>query len=185
MTAGQLRRDAAVAATVLLAACSQFHRAANAPEPPPAGPTDGNIAAMLLAANSADVSYAKLVPGRSASPAVHDFARRMLVDHGAVTTAVTDLIARTKIEPAENNTSLAFRDESTIERDRLRDLSGRQFDSTYIANEIEYHARLLKTLDDVLIPRARDAQLRQVLVSVRPAVASHLTHAERVQAGLR
>jgi putative membrane protein len=184
MSAGQLRRYVMLAAA-LLAGCGRFRQSANAPEPRSFATSDGNIAAMLLAANSTDISYAKLVPGRSLSPAVQDFARRMIVDHGAVTTAMNELIARTKIQPEENNTSLDFRDESTTKRDLMRDLGGRQFDSTYIANEIEYHTKLLKTLDDVLIPRARDAQLRQVLVSVRPAVASHLMHAQRVQAGLR
>jgi putative membrane protein len=185
MTAGQMRRYAMIAAVVLLADCSRFRRAANAPEPRPAGPNDGNIAAMLLAANNTDISYAKLVPGRSLSPAVQDFARRMLVDHGAVNTAMNELISRTKLLPEENTASLDFRDESTTKRDRMRELEGRQFDSAYIANEIDYHSRLLATLDNTLIPRASDAQLRQVLVSVRPAVAAHLTHAQRVQAGLR
>lgn len=185
MTAGQLRGCAIASALLLLAGCSRFRQTAKAPEGPPVTPTtDGNITAMLLAANSTDISYAKLVPGRSLSPGIQDFAKRMIVDHSAVTTAVNELIARTKIQPEENNTSLDFRDESTTKRDLMRELDGRRFDSTYIANEIEYHTKLLKTLDDVLIPRARDAQLRQVLVSVRPAVASHLTHAERVQASL-
>jgi len=184
MTAGPLRGYLVVAAVVLLTSCNRFHQAANAPERAPAGPTDGNIAAMLLAANSTDISYAKLVPGRSVSPTIEDFARRMIVDHSAVTTAVNELIARTNIKPEENAASLDFRDESTTKRDLMRGLEGRQFDSTYIANEIEYHTKLLKTLDTVLIPKARDAQLRQVLVSVRPAVASHLSHAERVQATL-
>ena len=184
MTAGPLRPYLTVAAMVLLTSCKSFHQAANAPERPPAGPTDGNIAAMLLAANSTDISYAKLVAGRSLSPAVQDYARRMIVDHGAVTTAVNELVSRTDIKPEEDAASLSYRDESAAKRDALRELRGRRFDSTYIANEIEYHSRLLKTLDTILIPRARDAQLRQVLVSVRPAVAAHLTHAQQVQSGL-
>jgi putative membrane protein len=175
----------AIATLVLMPACSRFRAAANAPEKPPAGPTDGNITAMMLGANSTDISYAKLVPERTTSPAVRDYAMRMIVDHGAVTKALNELVERTKIKPQENDTSLGFRDESTATRDLLRPLDGRRFDSTYIANEISYHTKLITLLDNVLIPRARDAQLRQILVSVRPAVAAHLTHAERVQAGLR
>jgi putative membrane protein len=67
----------------------------------------------------------------------------------------------------------------------MRPLRGRSFDSTYIANEIAFHTRLLATLDDTLLPRADDPQLRQMLVSVRPAVAAHLTHAQRIQAARR
>jgi putative membrane protein len=178
-------RGVAVAAVIAFAGCSRFRAAANAPDKPPAGPTDGNMTAMLLAANNTDISYARLVPARSTSPAVKDFAARMLADHGAVNTALTELVARTEIKPVENQESLAFRDESTSEREILTRLGGRQFDAAYVANEISYHTKLLATLDNALIPRARDAQLRQILVSVRPAVAAHLAHAERVQAALR
>jgi putative membrane protein len=180
-----MRVSAAVAGIALLPACARFRQAANAPEKERSGPTDGNITALLLAADNTDISYARLVPARAASPAVKDFANRMIVDHTAVNTALTELVARTNITPEESSASLSFRDESAAKRDLMGRLDGRQFDSTYIANEIKYHTKLLATLDTALIPRARDAQLRQVLVSVRPAVASHLSHAQRVQAALR
>lgn len=179
-----VRLRAATILVILSAGCARFRAEANKPDKLPAGPTDGNIAAMLLAANNTDISYAKLAPARASSPAIKDFATRMIVDHSAVNTAVTDLIARTRIKPEENTQSLDFRDESTTKRDLMRGMEGRQFDSTYIANEITYHTNLLKTLDTVLIAKARDAQLRQVLVSVRPAVVAHLEHARRVQSGL-
>ncbi len=174
----------AIVVLALVPACSRFREAANAPDKPAAGPTDGNITAMLLAANSTDVSYAKLVPPRTLSPAVRDYATRMITDHSAVTTALNDLVERTKIKPQENATSLSFRDESTANRELLRPLEGRQFDSTYLATEISYHTQVITMLDNVLIPKARDAQLRQILVSVRPAVAAHLAHAQRLQGAL-
>jgi putative membrane protein len=181
------RRARLCAATTLVlvsAGCARFRAEANKPDKLPEGPNDGNITAMLLAANNTDISYAQLAPRRTASPAVREYATRMIVDHSAVNSALTELVQRSRIEPEENSASLYYRDESTAERDLMRGMVGRQFDSTYIANEINYHLNLLKTLDTVLIPRARDAQLRQVLVSVRPAVVSHLDHAQKVQAGL-
>ncbi|HEY4139170.1 MAG TPA: DUF4142 domain-containing protein, partial [Casimicrobiaceae bacterium] len=155
------RRILVASVVVAASACSRFRGHSNpggrapAPSRPTAtaptrktpaknAPTDANIAAILLAANNTDISYAKLVAGRSASPAIKDFANRMLIDHGAVNTAVTELIARTQIQPADNQASLDFRDESTARRDVMRELNGRRFDSTYIANEIAYHNNLLQ-----------------------------------------
>lgn len=179
-----MRECIAIATLMLMPGCRSFREAANKPDKPPAGPNDGNITAMLLAANSTDVSYAKLVPSRTLSPAVRDYATRMIMDHSAVTTALNDLVERTKIKPQENTASLGFRDESTTNREHLRPLAGRQFDSTYLAAEIAFHTQVIGMLDNIMIPKARDAQLRQILVSVRPAVAAHLAHAERLQAGL-
>ena len=170
---------------VLTASCARFRTETDRPDKAPEGPSNGNIAAMLLAANNTDISYAKLVPDHTTNSAVRDYAARMITDHAAVNTAVTELIARTSIEPQENTASLSYRDESTANRALLRRLVGRQFDSTYIANEIAFHTKLLRTLDTMMIPKAQDGQLRQILVLVRPAVSAHLDHAQRLQATLK
>lgn len=162
-------------------ACAAFQREGGA-----SAITDGNIAAMFLAANNTDISYAQvaLAPGRTSTAAIRTFANRMLDDHGGLNKAATDLFARTGIVPEDNTISLDFRDESAAKRDTLRERTGAVFDSTYMANEVRYHARLLTVIDSVLIPTARNAELKAMLTGVRPAVAAHLEHAQRVQSGL-
>ena len=168
------------ASTSLLAGCAHLNRPSSAPASS-VGPSDGNIVAIVMAASNADMSYARLALSRTTSPAVKDFATRMITDHSAINTALTELVARSMIKPAEDEESLAYRDESTHARDRMRSLEGRDFDTTYIANEIAFHSKLIQALDSELIPKVRDTQLRQVLVSVRPAVAAHLEHARKVK----
>lgn len=151
---------------------------------PANAPTDANIAAILLAANNTDISYARLAPSRAQNQQVKDFAQQMLTDHTAVNQAVMDLLNRINLNPQDNTTSLDFRDESATKRDILRELDGRAFDTTYMANEVSYHTKLLAEIDNVLLPDARDARLKQTISSIRPAVASHLSHAQRVRAAL-
>lgn len=170
-------------ALVGAAACGRLHTI-GAPEPERL--TDGNIAAMFLTANNTDVSYAKvaLVQGQTSTPAVLAFASRMLSDHSGLNQAATEVFGKARIVPEDNTASLDFRDESAAKRDTLRERKGALFDSTYIANEVRYHTKLLAVLDGVLIPSARNADLKSLLTGVRPAVAAHLEHAQRVQAGL-
>jgi putative membrane protein len=94
------------------------------------------------------------------------------------------VLGKTNITPEDNVASLDFRDESAAKRDTLREQHGARFDSTYMANEVRYHTKLLTVLDGVLIPAAKNRDLKALLTGVRPAVAAHLEHAERVQAGL-
>jgi len=149
-------------------------------------PSDGNVIAMFLAANNTDVSYGQvaLAPDRTKNTAVLGFAHRMIDDHNGLAQAARELIVKTGIVAEDNVTSLNFRDESAAKRDTLRELSGAKFDSVYIANEVRYHTKLLVVLDSVLIPAARHPDLKSLLTGVRPAVAAHLEHAERVQSGL-
>ena len=147
---------------------------------------DRDVAAIFLAANNTDVSYAQvaLAPGRTPNTDVLDFARRMLSDHSGLNRSAMDLLSTTGIVARDNTISLDFRDESAAKRDTLRELSGRGFDSTYMANEVRYHTTLLSAIDSLLLPATKNAELRALLTRVRPAVAAHLEHATRVQAGL-
>jgi putative membrane protein len=158
-------------------------RAATPPRAPNA-PTDANITAIVLAEDNTDISYARLAQSRAQSPAVKEYAAQMLTEHSSVNRLVNELIVRINLQPQDNNTSLAFRDTSVAYRDQLRALQGRAFDSAYMASEVNYHSKLLSTLDTSLLPSARNADLRKLLTSLRPAVASHLEHAEQVRAGL-
>ena len=147
---------------------------------------DNDVAAIFLAANNTDVSYAQvaLAPERTKNPDVIAFANRMLSDHGGLNKAALELFSNTGLRPRDNTISLDFRDESAAKRDTLRERTGAAFDSTYMANEVRYHTRLLAAIDSVLLPATKQAELRAMLTRVRPAVAAHLEHATRVQAGL-
>lgn len=156
--------------------------AAQAATPRPSGNLrDANIAAMVLALNNTDISYARLAPARAEREDVRRFAERMLTDHTGVNQLVTTLLEKLDLAAEDNLASLDMRDESAEKRDIMRELSGYAFDSTYIENEVSYHRKFLTQIDNLMLPSVRNAELRQLLTSVRPAVASHLAHAEQVR----
>jgi putative membrane protein len=146
--------------------------------------SDANIAAMLLASNNTDISYARLVPTRADRQDVKQFAARMLTDHTGVNALVNELLAKLDLTPADNTASLDMRDESADKRDMMRELTGYAFDSTYVENEVAYHRKFLMSIDEVMLPRARNGDLKTLLTSVRPAVAAHLAHAEQLRANV-
>lgn len=162
------------------------------PLPPPDDPrsreigkvNDQTISAMLLASNNTDISYARLVPSRSQRDDVRRFAQRMLTDHGGINALVTELLGKRGWTPEENTASLDLRDESAARRDAMRDLAGFVFDSAYVTNEISYHRRFLELIDNTMVPRARNGDLKELLMNVRPAVAAHLAHAEQLWANV-
>jgi putative membrane protein len=193
------RRILVASVVVAASACSRFRGHSNpggrapAPSRPTAtaptrktpaknAPTDANIAAILLAANNTDISYAHLAPSRASSRAVKDFAQAMLTDHTTVNQTVMDLLNGINLSPEDNVTSLDFRDESANKRDILRELSGHAFDTTYMSNEVTYHTKLLAEIDNSLAPSARNPQLVRTISAIRGAVAAHLEHAVTVRA---
>src|SRR4051812_29625706 len=166
---------------LLLTAIAGCHRAPASPSapvaqvaPPAIRVSEANIVAIVLAANNTDLSYARLAPARARSSAVKTFAQRMTTDHSILNDRVRDIAQRNGINAEDNAISLDFRDHSAQRRDILRDLEGAKFDSTYAANEIQYHTELLDAIDKVLIPNARTPELREFIMQLKPAVSAHL-----------
>lgn len=152
-----------------------------AEQPAPTPLTDANIAAIVVAANSIDVENGKLAIERATDAEIRKFAQTMITDHTGVNKAAVDLVTRLKVTPVESPTSSALVASANETRASLATRSRSDFDRAYIANEVAYHRAVLSAVDDALIPSAQNAELRSLLVSVRPAFVAHLQHAESLQ----
>ncbi len=146
--------------------------------------TDPQIAAIVVAANNADIEAAKLAGTKSTNPEVKKFSERMLTDHNGVNKAATDLVTKLGVTPEENPTSQQFTQTGQQTRQQLSGLSGAEFDKAYAASEVTYHQGLLDGIDNALIPNAQNAELKALLEQTRPAVAAHLQHAQELQASV-
>ena len=145
---------------------------------------DGRMIGRYLMSNDVDLSFARIAYANAASEEVKAFALRMLTDHTQIVASIRAVSSDKDIAPAEDDAARDLRDLSTLQRDSLRLLSGRAFDSTYVAMELDRHHAILSMIDDVLLPRARNAEVREMLASSRPIIAAHIAHAEQLQATL-
>jgi putative membrane protein len=148
------------------------------------GPTDPQIAAIVVTANQVDIDAGKLAKSKSRSKEVRDFADLMISDHGGVNTAATELVRKLKVTPEANATSKSLKKGGDDNLARLKTLQGSAFDTAYVDHEIAYHQAVLDALDKTLVPNAKNEELKALLVKVRPAFAAHLEHARQLQAKL-
>lgn len=149
-----------------------------------AGPTDPQIAAIVVTANQVDVDAGKLAKSRSQSREVQAFAQLMVTDHSAVNHAATELVHKLNVKPEPSATSDSLKKGGEENIARLRKLKGSAFDAAYVRNEVEYHEAVLDALDRTLIPGAKNEELKALLIKVRPAFVAHLEHARHLQAQL-
>jgi putative membrane protein len=146
--------------------------------------SDGRTVGMFLMANDVNLSFAKVAYSAAESDDVKSFARRMLTDHTQIVATIRSLIADQNVSPSDDSAGEDLRDLSTLQRDSLRALTRRAFDSAYVAMELDRHRAMLSMIDDVLLPRARSAEIREMLAATRPIIAAHVAHAEQLQASL-
>ena len=148
------------------------------------GVTDAQIAAIVVTANQVDIDAGKLGESRAMRSDVRAFAKLMITDHTAVNKLAVELAKKLKLTPEANATSRGLQEGGEKHRARLATLEGAAFDRAYVEQEVVYHQHVLDALDKVLIPGAANAELKALLVKVRPAFAAHLEHAKNLRASL-
>jgi putative membrane protein len=84
---------------------------------------------------------------------------------------------------AASPTGDSLKQGSTDATAKLEALSGKDFDKFYVDNEVGYHQAVTDAVAGVLIPSARNAELKGALEGAQPLFLKHLEHARLVQSG--
>ena len=147
-------------------------------------PTDAQIVGAVEAANQIDINYAKLAMSKAKDKQVKAFAQQMITDHSAVQKSVRDLAAKLNMFPVDSQTSNSLKQQAQQTMLKLNRLKGKEFDKAYIDNEVAYHQRVINATKTVLIPNARNAELKKALQGAEPLFEGHLQHAQRVQSAI-
>jgi len=165
---------------ILAAACAAIIPLAQAQ-----GPNDAQIAGIVVAANTVDINAGKLAEQTSSNKDVQAFARMMVNDHTSVNQNATALVKKLKVTPQDSDTARSLKAGGESNISKLKGLTGKDFDKAYVDNEVTYHQAVIDALDKTLIPNARNAELKQTLVNVRPSFVAHLEHAKHLQSALK
>ena len=151
---------------------------------PAAGPTDPQIAHIVVTANQVDIDAGKLAESKAQSADVKAFGKQMVTDHSGVNQQAVALVTKLKVTPEDNPTSKSLKAGGEENVKKLSGLSGAAFDKAYVDHEVAYHQQVLDAVDKVLIPNAKNEELKALIVKVRPAFVAHLDHAKMIQSKL-
>jgi len=146
--------------------------------------SDPEVAHVAVTANAVDIDMAKFAQTRTHNTAVKQFAATMITDHTAVNQQAAALATKLGVTPADNAVSQSLQSGAKEARAKLEPLHGAAFDRAYMDREVAYHQAVLDAIDKLLIPTTENAELRQLLTAVRPAVATHLEHAKQLRSQL-
>ena len=146
------------------------------------GPNDAQIAAIVVTANQVDIDAGKLAEAKGTNKDVKAFGKMMVTDHTGVNKSAVALVTKLHVKPEDNPTAESLKKGGQENVAHLKTLKGAAFDKAYIDHEVDYHQQVIDAMDKTLIPSAQNAELKALLVKVRPAFVAHLDHAKSVQA---
>ncbi|HXV85174.1 MAG TPA: DUF4142 domain-containing protein [Gemmatimonadales bacterium] len=146
--------------------------------------SDPEVAHVAVTANTIDIELGRVAQTRARSEAVRQFAQTMIRDHAAVNQQAAALAGRLGVTPRDNAVSQSLLQGAAQARDAIEKVGDSGFDRAYVEREVAYHQAVLDALDGLLIPTTSNAELKQLLTDVRPAIAAHLAHARQLQSTL-
>ncbi|MBX0332127.1 DUF4142 domain-containing protein [Pontibacter sp. HSC-14F20] len=143
--------------------------------------SDAEVASAAVTANQIDIDFAAIAEEKSKNAQVLKFAQTMANDHQAVIEQAVALVEKLGVTPKDNAVSQQLKADAEKTKQQLRSKSGKDFDKTYIDNEVAYHESVIAAVKNLLIPESENAELRDLLKAVVPALEAHLEHAKMIQ----
>ncbi len=143
--------------------------------------TDGQIASIMIEANTGEIAAASVALAKAANPAVTPFAALMVTDHTAANGHLAGIVQQQNIPLGESavRQMLAMQAAQTV--NALIATWPGMFDQAYVQSQIAMHTMVLQLLDGQLIPDAQNAALKAELQMERATVMSHLTAAQQLE----
>ena len=143
--------------------------------------TDPEVASVAVVANQIDISYAEIAKKKSTDTEVLKFAQTMINDHNAVIAQAAALVKKLGVTPKDNEVSKKLLADAEKTKKILLAKSGETFNKAYVDNEVAYHQAVINAVEGLLIPETDNAELKELLQNIVPALKAHLGHAEMLQ----
>ena len=140
----------------------------------PAAPPldDPTIVAIFDAANTADIETGSLAAERGASQEVRQFGAMLARDHKQVRQQGRDLAKKLGVVPTPPKDDESAKAHAAVMK-KLMSVKGAEFDRAFLQNEVGYHEAVIGAVTNTLLPAIKNAELKNLVVTVAPAFGAH------------
>jgi putative membrane protein len=150
---------------------------------PPAASTlslsDRNFVQHAAQGGKAEIELGKLARQRAADSQVKAFGERMVVDHGKANAELVQLVSSKGLKlPAQPSQG------DEMDAERLRKLSGIEFDMAYMKHMIDDHKKDVAAFEKAA-QSAEDGEVRAFAARTLPTLRAHLLQAQTTYDTLR
>lgn len=140
--------------------------------------TSGEILHVLHIINQGEIEQAELALQKSQDRQILQIAQMIMRDHTMSNQRISTLLQTTGTSLEESALSEGVQLQAREIRQELAELSGTQFNRTYLQKQVELHDVALDTVRSQLLPNANNLQVRQLLNQSLPKLEMHRREAQ-------
>ncbi len=142
--------------------------------------SDANVLAVMNTIDKSEMEAAQLAKQKAQSSEVRDYASHLIADHSATMDKNRQLANQTSLRPDPPALAATMNSTHQETMERLRSLSGSEFDRAYIAYQVAMHEQAVSLVEKTS-SSADNPQLKQRLSLVVHDLRDHLAKAKSIQ----
>lgn len=144
--------------------------------------TEPELGSFLVTVNTLEIAEAELAQQQAENAEVRQFAEQLVQEHTRANEQLRQALGGgTTVDQEQSQQAQQLRQEATQSLERMRGLSGAEFDRAFIQHQIEMHQRVLDTLDRTGMTGATQDGMRPLIQELRTTLQSHLQRAQQIQ----
>lgn len=148
--------------------------------PPVEKLSDAQIADIISSANQGEIDQAKQAQKKAKNPRVKKFAAMMIRHHGDAQKKLAGVVKKLMLSSSPSAFQSEVRTSGASVLDKLKTMTGTDFDVAYMDAQVTQHEAVLDALDKKLAPQAETEEMRTLLSELRPVIEKHLTEARDI-----
>ena len=144
---------------------------------------EGEVLGTLIAIDMNEIVAAMVASQKQVNSQVAGYAKMLHEQHGMNAERTMKLGEKIDVTPLATQSVDALRAKAAGELASIVPLEDEQFAQAYMAAMIEGHTEALQMIDQQLLPKGKNQELKEHLTQTRQAVAKHLQMAQQLQGG--
>ncbi|MGH7680319.1 MAG: DUF4142 domain-containing protein [Gemmatimonadaceae bacterium] len=141
---------------------------------------EAGVVAIFDLANTADIATGTLGAQKASNKEVRDYGTMLSQVHTEVRQKGRDLAKKLGVSPAMPAGNAMAKDHAAAV-ERLKKLSGAEFDRAFLQHEQGFHAAVLDAVKTTLLPAIQNKELMDFVTSLGPAFEAHRLMAEHLE----
>lgn len=145
---------------------------------------DSEIISILKTVNKGEIDAGKRAQAKASSPDVRKYAQLMIADHEKAAQATAAVAKSAKTTTINSEYSRSLKKENDQVMRKMKKLQGNAFDLAYMESQVKMHQQVLQLIDTTMLPSAKNPQVKELVMKIRPVIEGHLQQAKQIHAAL-
>ncbi len=143
------------------------------------------VASTLYAINKTEIETSQLAKNKTINQSVLNFANKMINEHQNSQVQLDQILKSNNINRTTSADARTIRGEARKAMRAMKKVNGITFDKTYMDYQINSHEKALKVINDYILPRVQNTELKNYTLAMRQHIMNHLQEAKQIRMNIQ